>query len=535
MNTSVSTNTAEHARRALAAHAERLRGAHTAALFAADAARLPAFSVTHDGLYFDFSRQRLDAPALAALLDWADAARLPQGIEQLFGGAPLNNTEHRPALHMAMRDDALLPANSDTDWAANRERLLALTDAVRTGQLRGATGEPFEHILALGIGGSELGPRLVCEALATPGANTPQVRFVAGLDPAELTCALADARPERTLVLIASKSWSTLETLENARAVRQWLRSALSEAQLAQHLVAICSVPARAHEFGVAAERIFPLPEWVGGRFSVWSAVGLPAMLAVGSRSFRELLAGAQAMDRHFRHAPFAQNLPVLAALIGLWNIHALGIETHAVLPYAHGLRSLPAWLQQLDMESNGKRVTRDGAPLSGHSAPIVWGGAEPAGQHAFHQLLYQGTRTAALDFLLIGNPQNHPMQRLLAECGIAQAAALMHGRSLDAARALLVQQGKDPALAPHLVCPGNQPSSTLLLPALTAHTLGQLLAFYEHKIFVQGWLWGINSFDQFGVELGKEMARALRNTNHRPDPAATALLTALARSEGKA
>lgn len=529
MNTSAYTNTADHLWHTLAEHGQRLRPAHTADLFAADPQRLPAFSATHDGLYLDYSRQRLDAPALAALLQLADEARLPQGIEQMFTGARLNHTEGRPALHTAMRDDALLPAHDSTDWADVRRRLFALADAVRTGTLRGATGEPFEHILAIGIGGSELGPRLVTEALAAPGAR-PEIRFLAGLDPAEFAHATAHAHPARTLVLIASKSFTTLETLENARTARFWLQSALTEAQIPQHLAAISTAVAQATAFGVPAERIYPLPEWVGGRYSVWSAIGLPAMMVIGSADFQAMLDGAQDMDRHFRHAPFAQNLPVLAALLGLWNIHALGIETHACLPYAHGLRSLPAWLQQLDMESNGKRTDHEGHPIPRPTAPIVWGGTEPAGQHAFHQLLYQGTRTVALDFILTGNPRNHPAQRLLTECGIAQAAALMHGRDLVTARALLEKQGKDPALAPHLVCPGNQPSSTLFLPDLTPRRLGQLLAFYEHKTFVQGWLWRINSFDQFGVELGKEMARTLHTQT--PDPAATALLAALQRSE---
>lgn len=514
--------------RELTAHGERLRTQHTAHLFAGDARRFAHFSQRHKALLLDYSRQRIDHEALQALLALARACDLASGIEQFFNGAAINHTEARPALHMAMRDPALLQDDGEQQrWRGEQARMTAFAQAVREAQHRGASGEPFERIIALGIGGSELGPRLLCEALAADDA--PDVRFVSSLERCALDQALAGAQAARTLFIVSSKSFTTLETMHNAEAARAWLAQAGLPWQ--PHLLAVTANEAAARAQGFAEEMIFAMPQWVGGRYSLWSNIALPACIALGSDVFADLLAGARDLDQHFRHTAFEHNLPVLSALIGLWNIHALHIPTLAVLPYAHGLRTLPAWLQQLDMESNGKCVDRHGQSLTQDTAPIVWGGVEPAGQHAFHQLLYQGTHTVALDFIVVAGAGD-AAQQTLVQCALAQAAALTHGRSLQAAKDSLRAQNLPAAqieqLAPHLVCAGNQPSSTLLLERLDGFGLGQLLAWYEHKVFVQGWLWNINSFDQFGIELGKALTQQLASATTDHDSATRGLLQAV-------
>ncbi|THF60997.1 glucose-6-phosphate isomerase [Pseudothauera rhizosphaerae] len=499
----------------LQTHRERLGAQRVGNLFSEDPARFDALSRRACGLLADFSRQRLDPAALAALLDLAAQARLAEGIAALFGGKPVNYTEGRAALHMALRGTCPPPAADADTFARTNERMRAFATALRDGRITGCTGWTIRRVVNLGIGGSDLGPRMVAEALAGPaGRNPVSVRFAANLDPQELDEALADAEPAETLFIVASKSFTTAETLANAEAARAWLRAALGEsADIGAHFAAVTNATAAALAFGIAAERLLPMPEWVGGRYSVWSAIGLPLLVALGEARFDALLAGARAMDEHFRTAPFADNLPVLMGLVGLWNTDFLDQETLAVLPYAHGLRSFPAWLQQLEMESNGKRTLRDGSTTAVMTSPVVWGGAGTVGQHAFHQLLYQGTRAVPLDFIVIADG-NDPRRQALADNALAQAAALTHGRSLDEAEAALRARGASEEdvrrLAPHLAIPGNQASTTLLLPMLEPFALGALMALYEHKVFVQGWIWGIDSFDQYGVELGKEMARRL-------------------------
>lgn len=515
---------------------QRLGGRSTLDLFATDGGRVEAFCVDQDGLHLDFSKQRVDREGLADLLQLAREAALPRGIEALFGGAGLNHTEGRPALHVAMRDTCLAPAADQAQVAATQQRMLDLVADLWAGRLGGSTGQPIRHVINLGIGGSDLGPRMAVEALASPAQPGPaDVRFVANIDPRDFQDSVAGLDPARCLFIVSSKSFSTAETLSNATAARAWLGAGLGAgADLSCHFLAVSNAVEAATRFGISAARILPLPEWVGGRFSVWSAIGLPLAAAIGVQGFKDFLAGGQAMDRHFRAAPLEANLPVLMALLGLWNSAVLGAESLAVLPYAHGLRSFPAYLQQLDMESNGKRVRADGSPVPGHTAPIVWGGAGTQGQHAFHQLFYQGTRRVPMDFIVpVGD--DSPAQRGLVENALAQSAALMAGRNLASAQALLQGRGipaqEVARLAPHLVCPGNQPSSTLLLAHLTPFTLGQLVALYEHKVFVQGWLWGINSFDQYGVELGKEMARSLASgQGGAQDPSTASLSQRIAR-----
>ncbi|MDR1853582.1 MAG: glucose-6-phosphate isomerase [Azoarcus sp.] len=523
---------------ALAAHARRLASRPLSSLFADDPGRAKRLSLTCDNpaipgepaLVADFSKQALDDAVIADLIQLARETRLDEGIHCLFTGGKVNFTEGRAAAHMAMRGSCPPPSGTGANTLAMR----AFAFALRDGKLTGSTGKTIRHLVNIGIGGSDLGPRLVCEALADLYADgeSPRVDFVANIDPRDLGAVLDRSDPTETLFVVSSKSFGTMETLANAEAARQWLRDALgADADLGAHFAAVSNEVKAATAFGVRPTRVFPLPDWVGGRYSVWSAIGLPALVAIGG-AFDEFLSGAWAMDEHFRTTPFERNLPLWQALVGLWNTDFLAIETLAALPYAHALRSFPAWLQQLEMESNGKHTLRDGSDTYVNTAPIVWGGVGTVGQHAFHQLLYQGTRRVALDFIVpVGD--DDPRQRALVDNALAQAAALMAGRSKEAARAQLAARNLPAAeidrLAPHLVSPGNQPSTTLLLPRLDAFHLGALLALYEHKVFAQGWLWGINPFDQYGVELGKEMARALAEGLTDAQDASTARLAGIA------
>ncbi|WP_332671215.1 glucose-6-phosphate isomerase [Aromatoleum sp.] len=520
-------------------HAARLGQTRRIVLFERDPARFDTLSFRHDGLLLDLSKQALDLPALATLVELAEQSGLRTGIGELFAGRPLNFTERRAALHMALRGSCPAPDNGAAELSHTHERVREFVAALRAGRLNGATGERVRLVVNLGIGGSDLGPRMAVEALAGPrNRNDPEVRFVANVDPRDLDEALADADPASTLFIVSSKSFSTAETLANAAGARAWLQAALgASVDLGPHFAAVSNATDAAVAFGIPPERVFPLPEWVGGRYSVWSAIGMPLMLAIGEDGFDEFLAGGRSVDEHFRDAPLAHNLPALMGLTGLWNTDFLGIETLALLPYAHGLRSFAAWLQQLEMESNGKRCLRDGSASAVPTSPIVWGGVGTVGQHAFHQLFYQGTRKVALDFLVpVGD--DDPRERALVDNALAQAAALMTGRDHDAAFAGLRDKGLAEAeaarLAPHLVCPGDQPGTTLLLPELTPYTLGQLMALYEHKVFVQGWIWGIDSFDQYGVELGKEMARQVAAGGSREQDSSTAGLLAAAASMRK-
>ena len=522
---------------AVQTHAERLRTKPIAGLFADQPQRFDVMRLEVNGLVGDFSRQAIDQAAFDALHALAAARGLPRAIAALYAGETLNFTENRAALHMALRGGCALPAADAPTVRANEQRARAFAAGVREGTHRGSSGEVIRHVINLGIGGSDLGPRLAYHALRPDDAAAnalPSLDFVANIDPHELDAALARVRPEHTLFIVSSKSFSTLETLANATAARDWLRAQLgANADLGAHFAAVSNAVDAAVAFGIRPEYVFALPDWVGGRFSLWSTIGLPLLIGLGETVFDQLRAGAGAMDAHFRDAPLAANLPLRMALTGIWNTNFLGIEVLAVLPYSHALTHFPGWLQQLDMESNGKRTLRDGTISAMHTAPVVFGSPGSVAQHSFHQLFYQGTRRVALDFVVIApNPDTDPRRRALFENALAQAAALMHGRDLDAAKTALTDKGlahdEVTRLAPHLVCPGNQPSTTLLLPRLDAFQLGQLLALYEHKVFAQGWIWGINSFDQYGVELGKEMARTLSDanaTNH--DPATAGLLAA--------
>ena len=447
----------------LAAHAEAAREARIAQLFAEDPRRAERFVARAPGLALDYSRQRIGALGMRLLEQLAAERDFDAWRRALFAGAPVNTTEGRAARHADLRAGEAAPM--EVQRALTRMRELAAG-------LRGV-----RRIVHLGTGGSDLGPRLVCDALAERARIA--VRFAANVDPLDLARALDGAEPASTLVVVASKTFTTMETLANARAANAWLGGR-------GRLIAVTANEAAARAFGAA--EVLPMWDWVGGRFSLWSPVGFSALAALGAETFDELLAGARDMDRHFREAPLAQNVPALMALLGAWNVNFLGAASHCVLAYAHALRLLPAWLQQLEMESNGKGVDREGRELAYATAPVLWGGEGTVSQHSFHQMLHQGTHAVAVDFVVAG------VSAELDANAEAQARALAFGT-------------EDPALPAHRRHPGNRPSSTLRLERLDARNLGRLLAAYEHKAFAQGVIWNINSFDQWGVELGKRLA----------------------------
>lgn len=518
---------------------DRLRAARVTDLFDAEEARHSRLSLRlTDDFVFDFSKQRITAEVFELLVTLAEARGVQEGMRRMAEGERINATEGRAALHIALRGDGYRVDGRDAsgEVRATRARMFEVADAFRAGALKGARGATIRRIVNLGIGGSDLGPRMATKALAAYGSPNLRVDYVANVDPSELSSVLEGANADETAFIVSSKSFTTIETLTNAKRARCWLGEALGgDAAIGAHFFAVSNNVAAAQAFGIAKERCLELPEWVGGRYSLWSAIGLPLACAIGRDHFDALLGGAAEMDRHFLSAPLAANLPVVMALLGVWNTDFLGAESLAVLPYSHALGDLPAYLQQLEMESNGKRVTRAGMPADYATAPIVWGSSGTVGQHAFHQLFYQGTRLTPIDFVVPvepGDDEESEARRILVANAMAQAAALMRGKSEDEAHHELVERGvsRDEAsrLAPHLACPGNQPSSTLLFRGLSPRNLGRLIALYEHKVFVQGWIWGINSFDQYGVELGKQMARALENDSGRALDASTAALIAL-------
>jgi glucose-6-phosphate isomerase len=492
--------------RRLVEHRDGLAGTQLRDLFDADPGRGEALAIEAAGLYLDYAKQRLTADTVELLTALAVARGLPAAIEALFAGEPVNRSEHRAAWHTALRAGDAAPEGVRRSLAD----VAAFVDAVRDGEWRGFTGEAITDVVNIGIGGSDLGPRLACDALADAGAR-PKAHFAANVDPAELDDLLAGLSPATTLFVIASKSFATAETLANARATRAWLAAAgVGDQALSRHFVAVTAEPDAAESFGVA--RIFHLPDWVGGRFSLWSAIGLPLALALGMAVFRELLAGARAMDEHFRRASPARSLPVLLGLIGIWNRNFLGLTGQVTVPYARRLALFPDWQQQVEMESNGKSVTPDGEAVPAATVPQVWGGVGSNAQHAFFQMLHQGTEILPVDFILPlpATADDERERQRVAHC-LAQGEALMCGRDEAELRRTLAADGLDgPELARAAAqrrCPGDRPSSTLLLPRVDARSLGALLAAYEHKVYVQGVIWGVNSFDQWGVALGKALA----------------------------
>jgi glucose-6-phosphate isomerase len=493
---------------ALAERAKALERVSIKDLFAVDARRFEHCSVEAEGILLDFSRQALDARALESLLALAEQTEVPRWTELMFGGHPINNTEDRPALHVALRrpaNEPLLAYGEDVMPLVEHERakMRALADALHSGELRGYTGKPITDIVNIGIGGSDLGIAMAVQALAEDVRPGLGVHLVSNIDGVALAHVLAEVNPETTLFVICSKSFTTLETLVNAQAVREWLLAAGGKPAVAAQCVAVSTNEAAMDEFGIAADRRLAMWDWVGGRYSVWSAVGLTVALAVGWRSFAAFLAGGAAMDEHFRRAPLAKNLSVLLALVGVWNRNFLGAPSHAVLPYDDHLARFPAYLQQLEMESNGKSVRRGGEPVESATCPVIWGEPGSNAQHSFYQLLHQGTERVSIDFLLparsaVGRQNQHDLAA--ANC-LAQAWALAEGDPGESGAG---------ARSPHQRYPANRGSSLLLFERLDAATLGKLVALYEHKVYVQGVIWDVNSFDQWGVQLGKRLASQL-------------------------
>ena len=512
--------TASAAWKAIETHRESLSPVHLRQLFARDPGRVASLSLGFDGILYDFSKQRIDSTTLPLLAALAREARLDEWTQRMFSGEKINASEDRSVLHVALRRSSGPFPDPDLDVMpevlATRQRMAAFADRIRSGQALGFTGQPIRNVVNIGIGGSDLGPKMLgyaLRSLAHPGLG---VHYVSNLDSAQLAPLLQTLDARTTLFLVASKTFTTQETMLNAQTARDWLVANLGDAAaISSHFAALTSKPERAVGFGIREEAIFPLWDWVGGRFSLWSAVGLALMVAIGPHAFAELLAGAERMDEHFRSTPYERNLPVVMALLGIWNTNFLGATSNAVLPYNESLKYFPSFLQQLEMESNGKSVGIDGQPLACASNPIVWGELGNNGQHAFFQLLHQGGRLVPCDFIAAVRP-DYPLpdhqEALLANC-FAQSAALAFGKTAAEARSEL--EGTMPpvaleALLPHKVFPGNQPSSTLLLTRLDPQTLGALIALYEHKVFVQGVVWGLNSFDQWGVELGKAVASSI-------------------------
>jgi glucose-6-phosphate isomerase len=500
----------------VAAHADELAGAHLRDLTAADPKRWQSFHVEHDTWMLDISRQRVTVKTLPLLFDLARAADLPARVAAMFRGDPINSTEQRAVLHTALRSDFAGSAAIQTEVRDARKKLVDFVGAVRAGRKLGCTGKRFKHVVNIGIGGSDLGPLLVCDALKHEWSGDITPHFVSNVDRTQLEDLIRSIDPAETLVIVCSKTFVTQETQANANAARAWIVGALGEKSPANHFVAVSTNAAAMDAFGIAAEHRFTMWDWVGGRYSVWSAIGLIAELVIGSERFEEFLKGASDIDRHFTQAPFERNLPVLMGLLGVWNRTFLKLPTLAVLPYDQRLARLPAYLQQLEMESNGKTVSLRGERVDFATAPIVWGEPGSNAQHSFFQMLHQGTLTQALDFIapLRGSWGGTEAQDLALQNCFAQSQAFAFGHSLDEVEADMRKAGAGPAevarIGVHRVYDGNRPSSLLLYPQTTARSLGGLLALYEHSVFVQGTVWGVNSFDQFGVELGKKLAAGI-------------------------
>jgi glucose-6-phosphate isomerase len=491
-------------------------------LFMQDARRFETFSVRLDDMLFDFSKQPVTDVTLAHLTQLAQAADLEGKRARFLDGEPVNNTEGRAAMHMALRalhGGPITIGGADMRAAieAERAKCAAFAETLRAGRALGATGKPIRNVVNIGIGGSDLGPAMAVRALSPFATSGLVSRFVSNVDGADIADTLRDLDPAQTLFIVSSKTFTTLETMTNARSARAWIVAALGEAATAAHFAAVSTNLKACAAFGVPADRVFGFWDWVGGRYSMWSSIGLPLMIAIGPQGFSEFLAGGHDVDAHFRDAPLERNIPVLMALIGVWHRNVWGRATHAVIPYDQRLARFPAYLQQLDMESNGKSVTREGAPVAMATAPVVWGEPGTNGQHAFFQLLHQGTEVVPVDFLIAAEPtaaDAHHHDLLVANC-LAQSEALMNGRTQEEAAAALRAQGASEAevarLAPHKTFAGDRPSSTLLYRRLDPRTLGRLVALYEHKVFTQAAIWDINAFDQWGVELGKELATRLQ------------------------
>ncbi|MBD8187414.1 glucose-6-phosphate isomerase [Pseudomonas viridiflava] len=526
--------TALPAWQALSEHRKAMQDFSMREAFNADPQRFSEFTLSSAGLFLDYSKNLITTETRDLLVSLANEVGLKDAIKAQYDGELVNSSEGRPALHTALRrpvGDKLKVNGVDVIPDVHRvlNQMTELVGRIHDGLWRGYTEKPITDVVNIGIGGSFLGPELVSEALVAYAHKGVRCHYLANIDGSEFHELSMKIRAETTLFIVSSKSFNTLETLKNAQAARAWyLAQGGSEAELHRHFIAVSSNNAAAVAFGIREENIFPMWDWVGGRYSLWSAIGLPIALAIGMSNFKELLSGAYTMDQHFQSAPFEKNMPVLLALLGVWYGNFWNAQSHAILPYDHYLRNITKHLQQLDMESNGKSVRQDGTPVSTDTGPVIWGGVGANGQHAYHQLLHQGTQMIPADFIVpivSFNPVSDHHQWLYANC-LSQSQALMMGKTKAEAEAELREKGlaedEVQKLAPHKVIPGNRPSNTLVVERISPRRLGALVAMYEHKVFVQSVIWGTNAFDQWGVELGKEMGKAVyhRLTGGTEEPA---------------
>lgn len=526
--------TALPAWQALSEHRKAMQDFSMREAFNADSQRFSEFTLSSAGLFLDYSKNLITTETRDLLVSLANEVGLKDAIKAQYDGELVNSSEGRPALHTALRrpvGDKLKVNGVDVIPDVHRvlNQMTELVGRIHDGLWRGYTEKPITDVVNIGIGGSFLGPELVSEALVAYAHKGVRCHYLANIDGSEFHELSMKIRAETTLFIVSSKSFNTLETLKNAQAARAWyLAQGGSEAELHRHFIAVSSNNAAAVAFGIREENIFPMWDWVGGRYSLWSAIGLPIALAIGMSNFKELLSGAYTMDQHFQSAPFEKNMPVLLALLGVWYGNFWNAQSHAILPYDHYLRNITKHLQQLDMESNGKSVRQDGTPVSTDTGPVIWGGVGANGQHAYHQLLHQGTQMIPADFIVpivSFNPVSDHHQWLYANC-LSQSQALMMGKTKSEAEAELREKGmaedEVQKLAPHKVIPGNRPSNTLVVERISPRRLGALVAMYEHKVFVQSVVWGTNAFDQWGVELGKEMGKAVyhRLTGGTEEPA---------------
>ena len=499
-------------------HFSEIKDQHMLDWFNQDARRFDRFSLEAAGLSLDYSKNRVTEETMQLLSGLAHQRQLPEKIAAMFSGELVNRSEARPALHTALRNFSERPIMVDGEDVMpeirhTMTRMEEFCWKVRRNHWRGYTNKPFTDVVSVGIGGSFLGPKLASSALKPYNDNQIKVHYLANIDGSHITEILKHLSPETTLFIVQSKSFGTQETLKNAMACRQWFLDNGGQVEdLNKHFSAVSANVEKAVEFGISEENIFPMWDWVGGRYSLWSAIGLPLALAIGIDNFRDMLRGAHAMDEHFRTAPMEQNMPVIMASLGLWYVNFFGVNSHAVLPYDHYLRGLPAHLQQLDMESNGKSIGIDGSQLDYNTGPIIWGGVGSNGQHAYHQLLHQGTHFSPCDFIVpmrTHNPIDN-FHAMLVSNALSQSQALLTGKTeqqaMDECLAMGMSEGEAITLAPQKVIPGNRPSNTLFFPKATPQVVGALIALYEHKVAAQGFLWGVNSFDQWGVELGKAL-----------------------------
>ncbi|AOY01866.1 glucose-6-phosphate isomerase [Jeongeupia sp. USM3] len=509
---------------ALAAHYQEVAPLHMRELFEQDARRFEKFSIESGGLFFDYSKNRITEETMSLLFRLAEQSGLKARIEQMFSGEKINITENRAVLHIALRNldkNPILVDGEDVMPKVNavKEKMFQFSDEIRSGERTGYTGKAFTDIVNIGIGGSDLGPVMVCNALKDFGHQRLTMHFVSTVDGDQIVSTLKKLNPETTLFIVASKTFTTQETITNARTARKWFIDRVgNETHIAKHFVAVSTNAKAVAEFGIDTNNMFEFWDWVGGRYSLWSAIGLPIAIYLGKHDYQDLLHGAYTMDEHFKNKPLEQNLPVIMGMLGIWYVNFFGANTQLISPYNQALQRFPAYLQQLDMESNGKTVDLDGNRVDYHTGPVVWGDAGINGQHAYYQMLHQGSQLVPIDFIAsIEHPEiPEPHSTILMANFFAQTEAFMRGKNDAEVRAELSAAGitgdAQDELAPHKIFEGNRPTNSILMQRLTPRRLGALIALYEHKVFVQGTVWNVNSYDQWGVELGKQLAKKIES-----------------------